>query len=167
MPEPLLEIHPRTAGELGIKNGDMVEVESDRGKIKLKASLSEDVHPMIVAMQQGWNEANANYLTDDMTRDPISGYPALLPVLCGAGLQKASTGDSGRRRRKFSHYSKFTGHAHPPVSLCASLNRVSLSLPREGTLTSLCPEDELLTPLLSNLYKTRQLPSIHTGTPFL
>ena len=29
-----------------------------------------------------WDEANANYLTDDMARDPISGYPGIRSVLC-------------------------------------------------------------------------------------
>lgn len=82
VPEPLLEINPQTARGLGIKDGDRVVVESPRGSIRVKAKLSEDVHPRTVAMQHGWNEANANYLTDDMARDPISGYPALRSVLC-------------------------------------------------------------------------------------
>lgn len=82
VPEPLLEINLRTAQALGIGDGGWVKVESPRGSIKLKARLSEDVHPKIVAMQHGWSEANANYLTDDLARDPISGYPALRSVMC-------------------------------------------------------------------------------------
>jgi len=82
VPEPLLEMNPRAAHALGIGDGDWVKVESPRGSIKLKAKLSEDVHPKIVAMQHGWSEANANYLTDDLALDPISGYPALRSVMC-------------------------------------------------------------------------------------
>lgn len=82
VPEPLVKIHPKTAYNLGIDDGDRVKVESPRGSIELKAKLSEDVHPKVVAMQHGWNEANANYLTDDLARDPVSGYPALRSVMC-------------------------------------------------------------------------------------
>jgi len=82
VPEPLLDIHPQTAHDLGIQNGDMVQVESDRGNIKLKARLTDEVHPKVVAMQHGWSEANANYITNDMARDPISGFPAFRSVMC-------------------------------------------------------------------------------------
>jgi anaerobic selenocysteine-containing dehydrogenase len=82
IPEPLLSINPGTARELGIGDGDWVRVESARGNIELKASLTADVHPGIVAMLYGWSEANANYLTDDMARDPISGFPGLRSVMC-------------------------------------------------------------------------------------
>lgn len=82
VPEPLLEIHPETASGLGVADGDMVTVESIRGSIKLKAKLTEDIHPKVVTMQHGWNGANANLLTDDHSRDPISGYPGFRSVLC-------------------------------------------------------------------------------------
>jgi anaerobic selenocysteine-containing dehydrogenase len=82
VPEPLLEINPQTAGSLGIANGDLVTVESLRGSIKVKARLTEDIHPRVVAMQHGWSEANANCLTDDEARDPVSGYPGFRSVLC-------------------------------------------------------------------------------------
>jgi anaerobic selenocysteine-containing dehydrogenase len=82
MPEPVININPSTARELGIINGDRVKVESARGSIELKAHISEDVHPKTVTMVYGWSEANANYLTDDMARDPISGFPALRSVMC-------------------------------------------------------------------------------------
>ncbi|MFC1979998.1 molybdopterin-dependent oxidoreductase [Chloroflexota bacterium] len=81
-PEPLLEINPKTANSWGISDGDLVTVESIRGSIKVKAKLTEDIHPKIVSMQHGWSEANANYLTDDKERDPISGYPGLRSVMC-------------------------------------------------------------------------------------
>jgi anaerobic selenocysteine-containing dehydrogenase len=82
VPEPWLEIHPKTAHDLSISDGDWVRVESPRGSIKVKAKLTVDVHPKIVAMLYGWSEANANCLTDDMARDPISGFPGLRSVLC-------------------------------------------------------------------------------------
>ncbi len=60
----------------------MVAVESPRGSIRLRASLSEDIHPKVVGMQHGWGEANANLLIDDADRDPISSYPAFKAALC-------------------------------------------------------------------------------------
>lgn len=82
VPEPLLEIHPDTARRCEVNDGDWVIVESARGRIKLKAKFSEELHPQIVAMMYGWSEANVNYLTDDTSRDPISGFPNLRCILC-------------------------------------------------------------------------------------
>jgi len=85
VPEPLIEIHPQTAKEYDIDEGTMVKVESVRGSIKLKAKLTEDIHPKVVSIQHGWSEACSNLLTDDMNRDPISAYPgyrSVLSVLC-------------------------------------------------------------------------------------
>ena len=76
MPDPLLEINTQTAKDLGINKGDTVSVESRRGKIELKAKVTDDIHPRVVSMQHGWAEASANELTDDMDRDPISGFPS-------------------------------------------------------------------------------------------
>jgi len=82
-PEPFVEINAKTAKSLEIVNGDMVTLETGRGSIELKASLSEDIHPMVLSIQHGWSEANANILTDDR-RDPVSGYPGLRSILCRA-----------------------------------------------------------------------------------
>jgi len=80
--EPLIEINPQTADSFGVADGDLVKVESLRGNIKIKAKLTADIHPKVVAMQHGWDEANANILTDDEARDPISGYPGFRSVMC-------------------------------------------------------------------------------------
>ena len=81
-PEPFIEINPRTAKGFGIAEGDLVMVESPRGSIRIKAKLTEDVHPRVVSIQMGWSEANANLLTDDQSRDPVSGFPELRALLC-------------------------------------------------------------------------------------
>ena len=82
IPEPLIEIHPETARHLGISDGDVVDVESVRGTIKIKATLTEDIHLKVVSVQHGWTEANINYLTNDENRDPTSAYPGFRSVLC-------------------------------------------------------------------------------------
>jgi anaerobic selenocysteine-containing dehydrogenase len=83
MQEALIEINAETAKELRIKDCDMVRVESARGEIQIRAKLTSDIHPRVVSIPHGWSgESNANLLTDDMARDPISGYPPFRSVLC-------------------------------------------------------------------------------------
>ncbi len=82
MPEPIIEINTDTAHNLNITDGDRVKVESRRGSVELKARVHNDIHPEVVSMQHGWSEANANVLTNDEVRDPVSGFPAFKGVLC-------------------------------------------------------------------------------------
>ena len=81
-PEPSVEINTETASSLSIADGDMVMVESLRGGIKIKAKLTEDVHPRIVSIQMGWSEANANFLTSNETSDPVLGLTGMRASLC-------------------------------------------------------------------------------------
>jgi len=81
-PEPLVEINPEPAVKLGIADGEMVIVESAKGSITLKARVTPDVPPMVLSLQHGWKEANANLLTDNQPCDPISGYPAFKTTPC-------------------------------------------------------------------------------------
>jgi anaerobic selenocysteine-containing dehydrogenase len=48
MPHPLMSIHPLTAKELGIKEGDDVIVETPRARMEAKAYLTEGIHPKVV-----------------------------------------------------------------------------------------------------------------------
>jgi len=83
VPEPLVSIHPETASKLGISDGDLVKVESPRGAIEIKAKVTDEVHPEVVAIPQGWSgEANVNYLTDDEACDPVSAFPGWRALLC-------------------------------------------------------------------------------------
>ncbi|MCJ7768876.1 MAG: molybdopterin-dependent oxidoreductase [Dehalococcoidales bacterium] len=47
------EINRRTAQALGIKDGDMVYVESPFNKVKVKASVFEGIHPGVVSIASG------------------------------------------------------------------------------------------------------------------
>jgi anaerobic selenocysteine-containing dehydrogenase len=82
VPDPLAEIHPETAKRYGVSDGEMILVKTKRGSIKIKARVTEDILPGIVHVQHGWKEANANVLTNEADRDPISGFPALKSLLC-------------------------------------------------------------------------------------
>lgn len=52
--EPHLEINPKDAAPRGIKNDDLVVLFNDRGKAKLKASLTERVPAGMVNVGHGW-----------------------------------------------------------------------------------------------------------------
>jgi anaerobic selenocysteine-containing dehydrogenase len=89
VPEPFLEIHPRTAEARGIADGEWIFVETPSGKVKLKAKFNESLHPTVVATVYGWwqacqelklnghdaftgNGANSNLLIPNADVDPIS-----------------------------------------------------------------------------------------------
>jgi anaerobic selenocysteine-containing dehydrogenase len=82
-PYPFAEIHPETAGKYGIKDGDPIVVESNRGEIRVKALLTEDMMKGVVSIPHGWSgTANVNILTDVHCREPIMGYPQMKSQLC-------------------------------------------------------------------------------------
>jgi anaerobic selenocysteine-containing dehydrogenase len=95
-PEPLVIINPVTAAQSGISDGDMVFIENRRGRIKQRASLSEDIAPGVICVGHGWwfsekslstlfgwDEANVNILTDDSPPySPEMGSPRMRGFLC-------------------------------------------------------------------------------------
>jgi anaerobic selenocysteine-containing dehydrogenase len=54
LPYPTVHIHPDTASERGIKNGDWVRIESPHGWIKVKAELYPGIRPDTVMVLHGW-----------------------------------------------------------------------------------------------------------------
>ncbi len=94
-PHPAAEIHPVTANDSGIANGDWIYVCSPRGKIKMKAVVTKDIRPGVVNIDHGWWfpeksgpdfgvwESNANILTSSMPPyDPAFGSYQLRGLLC-------------------------------------------------------------------------------------
>jgi len=94
-PDPFLEIHPRDAAKLKIKEGDLLEVRSRRGKARFPAKVTKAIVPgtLFVPMHWGslWAEgAEANAMTHP-ERCPDSKQPelkacAVLLVRVGAEL---------------------------------------------------------------------------------
>jgi anaerobic selenocysteine-containing dehydrogenase len=69
LPYPTLQIHPDTAVERGIEDGDWVIVESPHGTMKLKAELIPGIRPDTVMALHGWWQG-----CDELG---LSGYPLL------------------------------------------------------------------------------------------
>lgn len=53
-PDPLVHLHPATAEELGLADGDWVAVVSPKGRIRMKLKTSDIIHPKMADAQHGW-----------------------------------------------------------------------------------------------------------------
>lgn len=98
-PDPIAQINPKKAAELGIEDGDWFWIETPRGKIRQKCQYFHGIDPRVIHAQHGWWfpelqgkepflhgvwESNINVVTSD---DPehcnkISGGWPLRAMLC-------------------------------------------------------------------------------------
>ena len=81
-PEARVEIHPADAEIHGIRNGDPVKVQSRRGEIILRATITEKTSIGVVFIPWHFAEAAANLLTNDAL-DP----QALIPEYKACAVQ--------------------------------------------------------------------------------
>jgi thiosulfate reductase / polysulfide reductase chain A len=98
-PDPLMEIHPETARELGIANSDWAYIETRRGVIRQRALVTNTIHPRVVSIEAHWWfpeepgqepwlhglwHSNANVLTmiDLDSCDPVTGGWPMRGLLC-------------------------------------------------------------------------------------
>jgi len=69
-PEPTLEINPTDAESRNISHGDVVSVFNDRGQLKVRANVTQDIKSGVVNTTEGWwpeqyMEGQVNNLTHD------------------------------------------------------------------------------------------------------
>ena len=82
-----VEIHPHTAGRLGIADGSWVEVTSLRGTAVAPARLTSDIRQDTVFMPFHFaGDQRANTLTNDLV-DPVSGMPEF--KACAVSVRRA------------------------------------------------------------------------------
>ena len=95
-PDPVLLIHPETASQSGIEEGDWVAVETERGSIRQKAKLDNELDPRVIILSfgwwfperkdlelNGWKESNLNVLTDNNPPyEPAIGSTPLRAIPC-------------------------------------------------------------------------------------
>jgi ferredoxin-nitrate reductase len=99
-PEAYLEMHADDAGELGIAEGELVQVSSRRGTIRLPVRLSEQATPGTVFVPFHWGDLFApghaiNSLTLSAT-DPLSKQPEL--KFCAVAVEKVPAAGVGDNR---------------------------------------------------------------------
>lgn len=108
-PDPIVEIHPRTAKERDIQDGDWVWIETRRGKIRQKAKVTDGIKPNVINIQHGWWfpedetpehgvwKSNANVLTSNTPPyDPAMGTYQLRALLCNVYPTNKRMGTDGR-----------------------------------------------------------------------
>jgi anaerobic selenocysteine-containing dehydrogenase len=94
-PQPRVEIHPQTARDCGIREGDEVLVETPRGSIRQEAHVTDQVHPRVVYGAYGWwfsegkgggrfdwKTSNYNMLTSAKKLGKAFGTPNLKGINC-------------------------------------------------------------------------------------
>ena len=86
-PTGYVEIQLDDAADLGISNGDRVEVKTRRGCVETNAKVTENIEPGWIFMPFHFYEAPANMLTIDAL-DPIAKIPEY--KTCAAAVRKIS-----------------------------------------------------------------------------
>lgn len=97
-PEPQVSMHPETAAQAGIADGDWAWIETPIGRVRQRARLTDDLLPQTVHADRwwypergadrddpfGWRSSNINVCTDDAVDscDPILGTWLLRGVPC-------------------------------------------------------------------------------------
>ena len=89
--EELLRIHPDDAANLEIADGDLLRVSSRRGKIKVRASITDTCPPGVVSLTFHFAEAPTNVLTN-AALDPVSKIPET--KVCAVRIEKVAEGEA-------------------------------------------------------------------------
>jgi len=101
-PEPIVEMHPETARNLGLKEGEWAYIETPKGKVKQRLAFNPDLDPRIVVVSFGWwfpedrlklfgwDKSNINILTrSEPPYDPGIGTVDLRGIPCRVSSAKA------------------------------------------------------------------------------
>jgi anaerobic selenocysteine-containing dehydrogenase len=94
-PHPRMLVHPKTAAEYGIGEGEKVTIETARGQITQIAHLSDRIHPKVIYADSGWwfpedkaeglygwDRSNFNMLTSTKRLGRQFGTPNLKAINC-------------------------------------------------------------------------------------
>jgi assimilatory nitrate reductase catalytic subunit len=74
-PEPRLQMHPRLADRLGAEDGALVQVESRRGQVTFRVSISRDIRPDTLFAPFHWGGRGAANILTNPALDPTSRMP--------------------------------------------------------------------------------------------
>ena len=81
-PEPRVEIHPRLAGPLGIREGDWVTVTTRRDEMTARALVATTIRPDTVFIPYHWPDARSVNRLTHRTLDPRSKIPEFKVSAC-------------------------------------------------------------------------------------
>ncbi|WP_183601144.1 formate dehydrogenase subunit alpha [Paenibacillus phyllosphaerae] len=90
-PDPYIEIHPNTAAQLHIKNGEFLKISSRRGYITVPAKITKIIRPDSLFVPYHWGkQLGINRLTNPAL-DPKSKIPEF--KVCAVQIEKAGEED--------------------------------------------------------------------------
>ena len=94
-PDPVVQLHPDTARQLGLEDGAWVYIETETGSVKQRLSLNRRIDPRVViaalgwwfpekaSKGYGWRESNINMLTScGGDFDPATGGISIRGIPC-------------------------------------------------------------------------------------
>ena len=84
----LLRIHPGDAAELGVADGERVQVLSRRGRVTVEANVTDICPPGVVSLTFHFHETPTNVLTN-AALDPVSKIPET--KVCAVRVEKTNT----------------------------------------------------------------------------
>jgi NADPH-dependent sulfite reductase flavoprotein alpha-component len=121
-PGPFVEVHPRDAAELGLSEGDPVEIASRRGRAVLPAVVTDRVRPGCCFAPFHWNDLFGEYLsvnavTSDAV-DPLSFQPEF--KVCAVSLTKVAAPVTVQAPAQAAAPATVAGTAVPPRPVTVS-----------------------------------------------
>ncbi|QDX94428.1 Assimilatory nitrate reductase large subunit [Brevibacillus laterosporus] len=93
-PDPLLEVHPKTAEVYGIRHGELVLLKTRRGQAKYKVKVIEAIRPDTVFVPYHWGKDESINLLTNPALDPYSRMPEF--KACSAEIVKLDKGGQAR-----------------------------------------------------------------------
>ena len=93
-PEAFVEIHPQTAATAGVSEGDMVYLETPKGRITQKVKLNSELDQRVIMPAFGWwypeaksagynwRKSNLNVLIDGFPEELATGAVQLQGIPC-------------------------------------------------------------------------------------
>lgn len=81
-PEAMADMNKEDCEKLGVREGDTIEISTERGSITVKVHPTLTVQEGLVNLFHGYAEADAESLMDGEHLDPYSGFPAYRSTRC-------------------------------------------------------------------------------------
>ena len=93
-PQAVVEIHPDTARAAGVKEGDMIFIETIKGRIMQEVRLNSELDPRVIlpafgwwypeepSTQYDWRKSNINILTNGFPEELSTGAVQLRGIPC-------------------------------------------------------------------------------------
>jgi assimilatory nitrate reductase catalytic subunit len=86
-PEPRVQMHPQLAGRMGVREGQLLQVDSRRGSVRFTVTLSTDIRPDTLFAPFHWGGQKAANLLTMPALDPTSRMPEF--KICAVRAQVA------------------------------------------------------------------------------